>query len=81
VDFKRNNNQLKILSCSQVVKGKIAFENSPGFQAQIEDLPLKGCILGKNPKTIFPLKIDLSPDHSYIASSLSLYHVKEPVRV
>src|SRR4030067_3441412 len=33
------------------------------------------------PKTRFPLKINLSPDHSYIASYLSLYHVKEPVRV
>jgi hypothetical protein len=32
-------------------------------------------------KEHFPLKIDLSPDHSYVGSCLFLYHVKEPVRV
>jgi hypothetical protein len=32
------------------IKGKIAFGNGPGFQAQIEELPLKCCILMENPK-------------------------------
>jgi hypothetical protein len=40
----------KILLTSWVVKRKIAFENSPGFQAQIDDLRLKCGILGENPK-------------------------------
>jgi len=36
----------KILSCSPTVKWKIAAGNSFGFQAQIEDLYFKYCILG-----------------------------------
>jgi hypothetical protein len=40
----------KILSYSPTVKGEIGFENSPGFQAQIDDLPLKYCILKENAK-------------------------------
>jgi len=40
----------KILLTSWVVKWKISFENGPGFQAQIEDLHFKCCILGGNPK-------------------------------
>ena len=40
----------KILLCSQAVKGKIAFGDSLSFRTQIEDLPLKGCILGKESK-------------------------------
>jgi hypothetical protein len=35
-----NNYQKKILLPSWVVKGKIAFGNSLGFQTQIADLPL-----------------------------------------
>jgi hypothetical protein len=31
-------------------RGKFAFANRLSFQAQIEDLDLKCCILGKNPK-------------------------------
>jgi hypothetical protein len=33
-----------------VVKGKIAFENSPGYQAQIDELRLKGWREGQNSK-------------------------------
>jgi hypothetical protein len=40
----------KILLPSWVVKGKIAFENSFGLQAQIEDLPLKCGTEKENPK-------------------------------
>ena len=40
----------KILLCAWVVKGKIAFENNFVFQAQIEDLDLKCCILRDDPK-------------------------------
>jgi len=40
----------KILLSSKPVKRKNAVENSLAFQAQIEDLRLKWCILGKNSK-------------------------------
>jgi len=40
----------EILSCSPIVKEKIAFRNSLGFQAQIEDLQLNCCIPKENPK-------------------------------
>jgi hypothetical protein len=40
----------KILLISWEVKGKIAFENGPDFQAQIGELRLKCCIIGENPK-------------------------------
>jgi hypothetical protein len=40
----------KILLSSRVVKGKIAYENSLGFQAQIEHLPLKCGTGEENPK-------------------------------
>jgi hypothetical protein len=40
----------KILSYSPKVKDKIAFGNGLRFQAQIEDLRLKSCILGRNSK-------------------------------
>jgi len=43
-----------------VVKGKIAFENSPGFQGQIDDLPLKCGTEKENPKN----KISGSTSHS-----------------
>ena len=54
----------KILLTSRRVKGKIAFRNGVGFQAQIEDLPVKRCILRNDLKNkgtggsfCFPLKI------------------------
>jgi hypothetical protein len=50
----------KILLISRVVKGKIAFKNSPGFQAQIEDLHLKCCILMENPKNNISRKYSLA---------------------
>jgi len=37
-----------VLSCSWTGKGKNAFENSPGFQAQNDDLRLKCRIPGEN---------------------------------
>jgi hypothetical protein len=40
-----------VLSCSWTGKKKNALENSLGFQAQIDDLRLKGGILGKFLKT------------------------------
>jgi len=40
----------KILSYPTTVKGKIGFRNSLGFQAQIDDLRLKYCIVGGNLK-------------------------------
>jgi hypothetical protein len=46
----QKNNYQKILLASMVIKGKIAFANSPGYQAQIEDLYLKSCIPKENPK-------------------------------
>jgi hypothetical protein len=45
----RKDNQ-KILLTSWVVKEKIAFGNSLGFQARIEDLHLKCGILGDGTK-------------------------------
>jgi len=42
---RMNNNHLKISLCSLAVKGKIAFENSLGFEAQIDGLRLKFGIL------------------------------------
>jgi hypothetical protein len=49
--IRGNNNQLKNTLFSPEVKGEIAYGNSHGFQAQTEDLHLKTCILGYNPKT------------------------------
>jgi hypothetical protein len=40
----------KILLTPWVVKGKIAFENSHGFQGQIDDLPLECGIEKENSK-------------------------------
>ena len=40
----------RILLTSEIVKGKIAFKNTPDFQAQTDDLRLKCCILGENPQ-------------------------------
>jgi len=40
----------KILSNAKPVKREIAAGNSPGFQAQIDDLRLKCGILRENPK-------------------------------
>jgi len=50
----------KILLTSWVVKGKIAYGNSLGFQAQIEDLPLKCGTEKENLKN----KISGSTSHS-----------------
>jgi hypothetical protein len=62
----------KILSYSPTVKEKIAFGNSLGFQSEIEDLPLKWCILGRNSKNnvtgstpCFPLKFP-APSDTYL---------------
>lgn len=44
------NNYQKILLTLWVVKVQIAFENGPGFQAEIEDLNLKCCIPGDGSK-------------------------------
>jgi hypothetical protein len=41
---------LNFKSSNNIVKGNFAFENSPGFQVQIDDLHLKWCILERNAK-------------------------------
>lgn len=48
--YGRKELSTKILLTARVVKGKIAFGNSLGFQSQIDDLHLNCCILGDDSK-------------------------------
>ena len=46
------NLRLNFIPDRNIVKGEFNFGNRLGFQAQIDDLPLKCCILGQKPKNL-----------------------------
>ena len=46
------NLRLNFIPDRNIVKGEFNFGNRLGFQVQIDDLPLKCCILGQKPKNL-----------------------------